>query len=284
MSEDQNIEESTDDSLQPMENKNISESKISNPKSEIENMEVHKHPHHVTHKKKWGEYLLEFFMLFLAVTLGFFAENIREHFAEKRNANQYLNAYHNDLIQNQLAIKRYDSIYIGLLPVYDSICNIYFTKTENLNLIALERLLIIGKRTILTQISSPTYLQLLNSGSLKYIGNVAIRNSMADYYEKLNTLRDYDLRIALLKNATYSEVMKIEDMHAFWGIDKKDPDNIRTIPDMQPFDSITGRERRSIISYYRTYFVELRSNHNSLKELMESNKALVIMIDKELNK
>ena len=40
-------------------------------------MEVH-HPHHPTHKKKWSEYLLEFFMLFLAVTLGFFAENVRE--------------------------------------------------------------------------------------------------------------------------------------------------------------------------------------------------------------
>ncbi len=33
-------------------------------------MEVH-HPHHPTHKKKWAEYLLEFVMLFAAVTLGF---------------------------------------------------------------------------------------------------------------------------------------------------------------------------------------------------------------------
>ena len=47
-----------------------------NPNKETENMEVHKHPHHVTHKKKWGEYLLEFVMLFLAVFLGFVAENI----------------------------------------------------------------------------------------------------------------------------------------------------------------------------------------------------------------
>jgi hypothetical protein len=35
-----------------------------NLQSEIENMEVH-HPHLLTHKKKWAEYLLEFFMLFL---------------------------------------------------------------------------------------------------------------------------------------------------------------------------------------------------------------------------
>ena len=45
-------------------------------------MEVH-HPHHPTHKKKWSEYFLEFFMLFFAVTLGFFAENQREHLVEK---------------------------------------------------------------------------------------------------------------------------------------------------------------------------------------------------------
>jgi hypothetical protein len=33
-------------------------------------MEVH-HPHHPTHKKKWSEYIIEFVMLFTAVTLGF---------------------------------------------------------------------------------------------------------------------------------------------------------------------------------------------------------------------
>src|SRR3982750_4314445 len=56
---------------------------------QAENMEVHKHPHHVTHKKKWGEYFLEFLMLFLAVTLGFIAENIREHIAEHNRAEEY---------------------------------------------------------------------------------------------------------------------------------------------------------------------------------------------------
>jgi hypothetical protein len=46
-------------------------------------MEVHHHPH-LPHgeKKKFKEYFLEFLMIFLAVTLGFFAENVREHFDE----------------------------------------------------------------------------------------------------------------------------------------------------------------------------------------------------------
>ena len=60
-------------------------------------MEVHKHPHHVTHKKKWGEYLLEFFMLFLAVFLGFVAENIREHSVERTREKEYIKSMIEDL-------------------------------------------------------------------------------------------------------------------------------------------------------------------------------------------
>ncbi len=60
-------------------------------------MEVHKHPHHVTHKKKWGEYLLEFFMLFLAVFLGFIAENVREENAKKHKEKDYIESMVEDL-------------------------------------------------------------------------------------------------------------------------------------------------------------------------------------------
>ena len=52
-------------------------------------MEVH-HPHHPTHKKKWSEYIIEFVMLFVAVTLGFFAENFREHIAENNKKKELL--------------------------------------------------------------------------------------------------------------------------------------------------------------------------------------------------
>lgn len=68
-----------------------------NPNQVTENMEVHKHPHHVTHKKKWGEYFLEFLMLFLAVFLGFIAENIREHQVEKEKGKQYIQSFVEDL-------------------------------------------------------------------------------------------------------------------------------------------------------------------------------------------
>ena len=49
-------------------------------------MEVHHHPHVPTHVKPWKEYLLEGLMIFVAVTLGYGAENIREHFIETKKA------------------------------------------------------------------------------------------------------------------------------------------------------------------------------------------------------
>ena len=50
-------------------------------------MEVHHHSHR--EKNKWLDHLWEFLMLFLAVTLGFFVENQREHYIEHQRAEIY---------------------------------------------------------------------------------------------------------------------------------------------------------------------------------------------------
>jgi hypothetical protein len=58
-------------------------------------MEVHHHPK--SHGFGWKAHLLEFLMLFAAVTLGFFAENLREHYVERHRAVAYLDAIAADL-------------------------------------------------------------------------------------------------------------------------------------------------------------------------------------------
>ena len=79
MSEEEKINQSTDDSSPSTEENKTVEQPLTINNQPITNMEVHKHPHHVTHKKKWGEYLLEFFMLFLAVFFGFLRKAIGRH-------------------------------------------------------------------------------------------------------------------------------------------------------------------------------------------------------------
>lgn len=57
-------------------------------------MEVH---HHTHPPKKWKEYITEFLMLFLAVSLGFLAENLREHYIEKEREHQLANSLYSEL-------------------------------------------------------------------------------------------------------------------------------------------------------------------------------------------
>src|SRR5437762_10186045 len=90
MDEEQNIPENKERIISTVNNENNSpgenvltpQQTVPVTQSESPVMEVHKHPHHVTHKKKWGEYLLEFFMVFLAVTSGLFAEGYRENVSD----------------------------------------------------------------------------------------------------------------------------------------------------------------------------------------------------------
>jgi hypothetical protein len=58
-------------------------------------MEVHHHPN--AEKKKFKEYFLEFLMIFLAVTMGFIAENLREHFVERKREKEYMVSLVRDL-------------------------------------------------------------------------------------------------------------------------------------------------------------------------------------------
>lgn len=58
-------------------------------------MEVHHHPD--VEKKNFKEYFLEFLMIFLAVTMGFFAENIRENLSNHSKEKEYIASIKKDL-------------------------------------------------------------------------------------------------------------------------------------------------------------------------------------------
>ena len=158
----------------------------SQPKSKPQlQMEVHKHPHHVTHKKKWSEYLLEFFMIFFAVTLGFYAENIRERVADSDRVKEYMHSMIEDLKkdtancrrvidQNALIVHGLDTLITHISnPVRDQLntdfiyayCIKY--RYENPEVHFSER----------------TMSQLKNNGGLRLIKQSEISDALADYDE-----------------------------------------------------------------------------------------------------
>jgi len=68
-------------------------------------MEVHHHPE--VEKKGFKEYLLEGLMIFLAVMMGFIAENVRENITEHNRAKEYAETMVTDLSADTTALKEY---------------------------------------------------------------------------------------------------------------------------------------------------------------------------------
>ena len=67
-------------------------------------MEVHHHSH--TEKKSFKEYLLEGLMIFLAVTMGFIAENIRENITENRKAAEIAESLYKEVYADSIAMQQ----------------------------------------------------------------------------------------------------------------------------------------------------------------------------------
>jgi hypothetical protein len=153
-------------------------------------MEVHKHPHHVTHKKKWTEYLLEFLMLFLAVFLGFVAENIREHQVEKEREKQYIKSLIADLKTDQQVLTMHITHVKGGILMMDSLVSILNHPMQIAdNTGELYYLARLAPRLNPLSTNNRTFEQLKNSGNFRLISNISISNKIMSYYENFPLVR-----------------------------------------------------------------------------------------------
>lgn len=151
-------------------------------------MEVQKHPHHVTHKKKWFEYLLEFFMLFLAVFLGFTAENIREGNLEKHGEKEYITSYIQNLEKDTAALTDFNQRNKMRILFLDSLLTLKktdLTLPENCRKFYYYYLRTMYYPNFTT--SDATITQLKNSGNLRLIRNRQVTDSILNY-DRINKI------------------------------------------------------------------------------------------------
>ena len=156
-------------------------------------MEVH-HPHHATHKKKWSEYTIEFVLLFAAVTLGFFAENIREHQVEIHKTEKSLITLYRDIQKDSILFsasltkrKRVDSL-------FDIISKYYVNGKLKQHLIESYALLgQISNRTIPT-INGMALDEVKNTGRLNFIEDDNLINAIQNYSHFIKVLESRELR------------------------------------------------------------------------------------------
>lgn len=181
-------------------------------------MEVHKHPHHVTHKKKWGEYLLEFFMLFLAVFLGFVAENFREHSVERLKEKEYMRSLVNDL-KTDTAIINFTIIYNQNLHSADSmllqLLHTPLTATDTADFNLIYKLYPKTENFSILFNDSKTYDQMKSTGDYRLIKNPKVLDNMSKYYQSIAADKIFRDEIQAQLQLTYNFSHKIFNLYSF---------------------------------------------------------------------
>ena len=149
------------------------------------------HPHQPTHKKKWSEYIIEFIMLFAAVTLGFFAENVREYKSMIERKDQNLVSILQDLKQ--------DSIFIESTIKYSDDGIRYFQKFKaklyefHDNKLSENEFIKFTMDNIDSSfvnqtvfINSSSYNNMIATGNLTYVESTDLKWKLSNYYETWN--------------------------------------------------------------------------------------------------
>ncbi len=154
-------------------------------------MEVH-HPHHPSHKKKWSEYILEFFMLFLAVTLGFFAENVRESINKNEREIETIITLKQNLVKDTIRLNYLTTEYIN---TYESWVDSSHYYINHLNAKGNERIII---RSLFNATSWQTfyppefaYNLIQNPEAMNLLKNKNLKSELLNYASLLKTYSEY---------------------------------------------------------------------------------------------
>ena len=149
-------------------------------------MEVHSHTQ--TPRKKWTHYFWEFFMLFLAVTLGFFVENEREHYIEHSREKQYLLSLVNDLNEDVKILETHITSHATKGLQMDTLISLLKNKPKQEQYNRVYYFGRIASRNNIFNYNNRTIDQMRNSGAFRLVRNQQISNLIMSYYGQIKLL------------------------------------------------------------------------------------------------
>ena len=153
-------------------------------------------------KKKWYVYFIDFIMLFVAVSLGFLAENVRDQQTDKNREISYLKNVHEDLLvdinkfelvisSNNLRLLMLDSLHMEINKASPDLPSLYYY-IRNLAL----RTTFESSHLGLDQIKA--------SGGFRLIQNAKIIAGIQDYERRLNSaMKLEEIRERTLEQARF---------------------------------------------------------------------------------
>ncbi|HVT85163.1 MAG TPA: hypothetical protein VHD35_08155 [Chitinophagaceae bacterium] len=244
-------------------------------------MEVHHHPHESHEHKKWHHYFWEFFMLFLAVTLGFLVENLREHVVETKKEKEYIQSLIADLKDDDSAINEALIEQENRTAMMDSMITILNDPSRiHGNEGVLYYWARLSPRLGALPVNTRTFEQLKNSGNFRLIRNMETSNKIMSYYEDIPSIRLVE-GIFLREFDQYKILAsRIFDPAVFISMEKKNGDIIRTEknPPLQSYDP-------ALIKQFSVFAVYMNGSARGImtvaKELHEKGKAIIEYLQNE---
>ncbi len=153
-------------------------------------MEVHHHPDLHHKPKPWKEYLLEYFMIFLAVMTGFFAESYREHLSERSKEHEYAVNIKKDLVKEAKTLELWiPSMYVRIKR-FDTLISYLETPgmvKDGSNMYYLAR---VSTRNGIFEPNDNTIVEMKSSGNLRLIRNRDVVNNLMDMERLLQQYRN----------------------------------------------------------------------------------------------
>jgi hypothetical protein len=158
---------------------------IDKPDKQLKNMEVY-HPHGIHRNRKLKDYVFEFIMLFVAITGGFFMENMRENLVERHQGKEYIVRLISDIKADTTTIHRLIHENQWQITGIDSLLSFL---RKPLPEIRLEELIERSVKYLNNYNGfTPrdiTMTQLKNSGGLRLIKNNSVADSIINYYSTI---------------------------------------------------------------------------------------------------
>jgi hypothetical protein len=154
-------------------------------------MEVHHHPIAIgshTARKKWTHYFWEFFMLFLAVTLGFFVENQREHYIEHQRSANYAENLLYDLSRDTSRLNDLNKYQVWKENKLDFLITTLSSGKTQVDALPFYQSLRALDSWKVTLGYSNTYDDLKTSGLLRYYTQKGLANQLKAYYAEYGVL------------------------------------------------------------------------------------------------
>ena len=151
-------------------------------------METHHHTHHTHEKRSWKSYFWEFIMLFLAISLGFFVENQREHYIENLRAKEYSKSLIQDLQNDIVAIQQHKKTASMYIALADSLINLSQTRLEGRAAAQFSFYTRFMYWTGSIVWNRATFEQIKNSGSLRYFKNQQLLEKLMKYDGIINKI------------------------------------------------------------------------------------------------